>query len=1579
MYQVDGLTCEVEARDDAGSSDTVTLQSGNTTGNQIVLTNPVMTQNALDGLYTQLQDTNFYPFSLDWFGDPSVEVGDWIEIVDAAGNKFKTPNLLFALTFNGSLTATSKADTTVTANSNFSYVNTNNKRIIRDLRARIDASGHKITDGTEAPENPKLGDIWFAKDGPDTIIRIWTLNPDTGEAYWKDEVSTKTTSDIAEQIDEIMKQLKADEDDLAEKMAANDAAQSELNGKLDDNAASISQVKQETADAVADVTASVKQAQDDTAKAVSQADAAATDATNALTTAQDAHATSVDAKTVATGAEDAANKAVSQAADAQADAASAVTAAKTAGDDATSALANAGTALTQASDALKAGQDAQSSVAKVQTNLDTAKGELSASITEVTDASSVNLIIPETKTATIGAGGWGERDLGKFTSEYTSDGTYTMQFDLVCPELEGPTLPTDIGVRVLFTNGWGSDNEDQADIGSPSYISNRDAWTVTKLTAGWRLRRTFTFTLPDSGALRASAHLVYANKAMARTITSSNGIIVKGAVLTQTAIDAMAQGDDFQNQITTNKVAISANTDAIKLKADQTAVDILNHTTQQNSADLKLTAKEAELKTTQQNVDTLSGTVKTQGVTLTETAEALKTKAEASEVNTLTGQYNDLKSETEQSAAKTTEILTAVQTAVQEGGRNLLVGTFDSTFNYGSNAGATIAVEEGDNGEKVLHVVSPVNGAGVYVLPATIWKNVDVVPGDYTVAVDVKGAAESLAIGLEDAAAPTHTLTTDWKRYTATAPITIGHSLVLYGIGDFYVRLIKIEQGPLATPWSPAPEDVADAATLAKLSEQTNTLTKTASDTTAKLTTVESTANGAQTLANTAKQTADTNTATIAQVKSTAEGTQTQVNSIVSDANGTKQTLTHVQTTVQNGGRNFFSVTNWSDNHYVSTELVHATSVKLQLTPNSKYTASTDIPVRGNLQDIFIGPTDFVPSSNVNGFAEGKPLAFDTDETGIVVIVDRNTASIIAGEAHVKIEAGGLATAWSPAPEDLATTAQVHTVETTLTKSLDTISDAQGNLSTDLQTANAKLTTVESTANGAQTLASQTATNLLQKVAKGDLITELNLEAGSALIKSNKIYLDSATVAFSGAAIIPSAAIMSLDATKITTGTLDASKATIINLNADSIVSGSIDTEKVTLKNLSASTIVSGELDASKVTVSNLSASNIIGGTLDANLVTVKDLSASSITSGTLNAGLLNVINLNADSITTGTLSGANLSMNLNTGEVLFTSGAITGTGMNMNLDSGVIDFTQGRFHDDAGTIDLNVDDGYIATSSGDSQMVLSQGKLLLTQKNIFDSYSATPYLQIANNVAGDSLASASIIGRDSVTVCNSANTGSIISMGVETLAGLFAGKATDGWKMTKVGGADRGVIISGGKMSGGALGDHSPSIVVGCDSSGGGKGRDRISIGASYVHIPSTYSRTISGSANVHVASDGALVRSTSAAKYKTDILRTTSSAIGHKLLGIQTATWIDKADQARYASDPNHYERPSRNFGMIADDLDAAGIPELVTYVDGEIEGINYDRIGPALVPVIRELNDKVNQLEALYNAIKNDKLTA
>lgn len=80
----------------------------------------------------------------------------------------------------------------------------------------------------------------------------------------------------------------------------------------------------------------------------------------------------------------------------------------------------------------------------------------------------------------------------------------------------------------------------------------------------------------------------------------------------------------------------------------------------------------------------------------------------------------------------------------------------------------------------------------------------------------------------------------------------------------------------------------------------------------------------------------------------------------------------------------------------------------------------------------------------------------------------------------------------------------------------------------------------------------QTALNMLtddmnMRVQKGDLISQLNLEAGRTLIQSQKIYMDADSVIMgpNTRAFIPSAAIINLDAAKIESGFLHTDKVAI--------------------------------------------------------------------------------------------------------------------------------------------------------------------------------------------------------------------------------------------------------------------------------------------------------------------------------------------------------------------------------------------------------------------------------------------------
>ena len=103
----------------------------------------------------------------------------------------------------------------------------------------------------------------------------------------------------------------------------------------------------------------------------------------------------------------------------------------------------------------------------------------------------------------------------------------------------------------------------------------------------------------------------------------------------------------------------------------------------------------------------------------------------------------------------------------------------------------------------------------------------------------------------------------------------------------------------------------------------------------------------------------------------------------------------------------------------------------------------------------------------------------------------------------------------------------------------------------------AHITNVIVSSDGGESISSkisQMSDDINMRVQKGDLLSQINIQAGSTLIQSKKLFLDASSVVFSGNAFIPSAAITDLSADKITAGTLNAGNVNIINLDVNKLV-----------------------------------------------------------------------------------------------------------------------------------------------------------------------------------------------------------------------------------------------------------------------------------------------------------------------------------------------------------------------------------------------------------------------------------------
>lgn len=510
--------------------------------------------------------------------------------------------------------------------------------------------------------------------------------------------------------------------------------------------------------------------------------------------------------------------------------------------------------------------------------------------------------------------------------------------------------------------------------------------------------------------------------------------------------------------------------------------------------------------------------------------------------------------------------------------------------------------------------------------------------------------------------------------------------------------------------------------------------------------------------------------------------------------------------------------------------------------------------------------------------------------------------------------------------EFVQSTQDLRNVEQNVKQAQQGLNEAKADIEKNKNEANEAITTINQTITGLTAKVNdsvnhseleQLSNQINLKVSKDDILGQINIAAGTTLIQNKKLYFDADSTVFSGKAFIPDAAITNISADKITAGTLD--------------------------------------------------------------------------------AGKINVININADNIVAGTISGKNVNMNLTTGDIRFTAG---------------------RFHNSDDTFDINIDENYfysentISTgpwTTSKSSLLIKDGQLQLTQGTRLDQIN-NPYLKIfrseglAFGIVGNALARASVIaGNESIALVQdkfdsngneqflgpffeqqdekdnwvqSYLNSDFVGVGVSRPYGTgmflkkvpFAIYISSGEQQAKIRG--KKIIIENNPNNGES---YIPRIIVGQedvpfdlnDSMG-----KTIHIGAESIYLQEDQSKNSTGfGANVYLDAFGKMYVTTSASRFKQNIKRNYDTTYGNKLLNLPTATWKDKSEVKKYeAGEIDH--KPRSYYGMIAEDLDKAGLDMLVTKENGKITGIQYDRIGVALIPVIKELKEKIKRLESKIN---------
>lgn len=773
---------------------------------------------------------------------------------------------------------------------------------------------------------------------------------------------------------------------------------------------------------------------------------------------------------------------------------------------------------------------------------------------------------------------------------------------------------------------------------------------------------------------------------------------------------------------------------------------------------------------------------------------------------------------------------------------------------------------------------------------------------------------------------------------------------------------VKVELGTTATSWTPSPADLTTNVAFAELTQTVNGLQSTVTSNYGSLQTQIS-----QTAAAIRSELSDQVAGVTNQITTTANGLNARIDNIhVGGRNYLKNSQTDISVTSHTTDRYpaWANIdTGFSFEHgktyTFSAEAKNSTS-KITEASVRVFESSTNTQV-----GIYAFPAD--------GNRHSVTFAIPKDSHNYHLLLYAGHAGIIPGVNvtttyhHPKVELGTMATDWSPAPED--TTERFAEVNATINGLQSTVGSNYSALQSQInQTATTIRGEVTDSVSGLQTQITQQANSF--NVSLSSLRSETAWQKVTTAIDANNYTTtgnywiqaapNSNTPDGSAWAYLQVVAYSDVQRIKQTWQRDNNANEAYTRLKTGNdwsdwqktVTSGNIMAQI----NMSAGTTL---IQNNKIYMD--AASTVFSGKAFIPSAAITSLEADKITTGTLNAGEVNIVNMNADNITTGTINGQNLKIDLNSGTIEFQHGKITST---------------------SGTLDIDIDNGKMSVTNTLNQGFYFQDGELSLSDNWWDvgKYGGirwNPTLVTAG-YHGMELHSPYGVVLNTDDCKSTAFPDSGFSLDGDKGAGIFIGHESDLGTPS-----DKGTIqvySSGTLRLYGGLGfsesiwnSQAPGIEIGINNVGGADGShpgSRVAIHGDYVHIASAYERTTGNSPNVFVALDGALVRSTSASKYKTAITRSHSLDYGERLLSLPTATWFDKAEEKRFASGESK-TKPVMHFGMIAEDLADAGLEMLVSRgQDGELEGIQYDRITPALLPVIKKLQDRIKKLEERLN---------
>jgi hypothetical protein len=394
----------------------------------------------------------------------------------------------------------------------------------------------------------------------------------------------------------------------------------------------------------------------------------------------------------------------------------------------------------------------------------------------------------------------------------------------------------------------------------------------------------------------------------------------------------------------------------------------------------------------------------------------------------------------------------------------------------------------------------------------------------------------------------------------------------------------------------------------------------------------------------------------------------------------------------------------------------------------------------------------------------------------------------------------------------------------------------------------------------------------------------------------------------------------------ITAGKIAASTITGSLIAATTIAGSNIIAGTITSSLIAAGTIVAGNIAAGTITGSLIAATTITGSKMVANTITAAQIAATTITAAQIAANTITAAQIAAGTITAteiaaGTITASQLSATAIdgltiTGATIRTASSGSRTEIANDTSAGVIKFYTGLTGEVAGFINPGM-----IVRSPDTTAVLN-----IQPPKFSTGYTIAPTIMMRTGGTGSLFDVQPVVY---IGIPDSPKTGGGTQPGL-----LSIGKSTS--SVSNIDIDTNGNVDSLGHLSG--------------------------------TKVLATSPDTTTSAANVRHVSGGQFQEVTSLTQHKISPTPIKTERL-KKLLDLTVVEWYDRAE---FEANKKKTKGLKRIPGVLAEEVEAIDYG-FADHRDGELRGVAYDRLGLAMIPLVKELYQELDEMKKELAALK------